>query len=217
MRRYVGLLLLWLAVFYLTLTHPLFPGWVWGLLMAAVFGALYRRFPAPVLLLSSGLLVGWAAGAALADFTGLRSLKLIGIGIALLVLSGRLGWGEAVAYLGGGLVAAGVVAGLLEVGAAPWVAVLLVGLGVYLLLAEAEERGYRREDEAEARFRKAVAWRKRKAEALGLRVDEVLSDEELSRVARAKDEAELREILGPEREDWVEELAALLWEAQRVP
>ena len=214
MRGYLGLALFWVGVVYLALTHPLFPGWVWGLLLAALVLALEHRRPVPGLRESGVLLFGWAVGAALADLTGLLSLKLVGVGSALWAL-GRLREAEGLRSLGATAVVAGGLVGLLEVGAAPWVALVLVALGLGLLLRGGEREG--EDPEFERRYRRLLAWRRAKAEVEGRRVDEVLSDEEVALLARAGSREELEAVLGPARGEWVEELAALLLEARRVP
>jgi len=216
MQAYLGLSLLWLATVYLALTHPGLPGWAWGLLMAGVFLWLSRRSRVPGLEESGVLLLGWGLGAMLADLAGLRSLKLIGLGTALWTLGTRQERSE-LGYLGVAVAAAGVLVGLFEVGAAPWVAALLVLAGVYVLLTRDADRSDDRSRDFEARYRKLVEWRLREARRRGLRVDQVLPDELLARLARAEDRWEVEEILGPEYRDRVEELAALLFEAQRVP
>jgi len=214
MRGYLGLALFWVGAVYLILTHPFLPGWAWGLLLAVLLLELERRYRIPGMQESGVLLFGWGVGAALADATGLFSLKLVGVGTALLAL----GWvrGEdGLRYLGAALVVAGGLVGLFEVGAAPWVALLLVAAGIWLLLRGGEPEG--EDPEFERRYRRLLAWRRQKAEERGLRVDEVLPDALLPELARAQDREAIEKALGPEREAWVEELAALLLEAQRVP
>lgn len=214
MRGYLGLALFWVGVVYLALTHPLVPGWVWGFLLAALVFALEHRRPAPGLRESGVLLFGWAVGAALADLTGLFSLKLVGVGSALWAL-GQLREAEGLGLIGGGMVLAGGLVGLLEVGAAPWVAFVLVVLGLGLLLRGGEREGG--DPEFERRYRRLLAWRRARAEAEGRRVDEVLSDEEVARLAGARSREEIEAVLGSERGGWAEELAALLLEARRLP
>ncbi len=214
MRGYLGLALFWVGAVYLILTHPFLPGWAWGLLLAVLLLELERRYRIPGMQESGVLLFGWGVGAALADATGLFSLKLVGVGTALLAL----GWvrGEdGLRYLGAALVVAGGLVGLFEVGAAPWVALLLVAAGIWLLLRGGEPEG--EDPEFERRYRRLLAWRRQKAEERGLRVDEVLPDALLPELARAQDREAIERAPGPEREEWVEELAALLLEAQRVP
>ncbi len=217
MAGFLGLLLIWVAAIYLALTHPFVPGWLWGALFAALLFALSRQSRVAGLLESAVVLLGWAVGAALADATGLFSLKLVGVGAALWAY-GAQSERSTFSYLGAGLVLAGALVGLFEVGAAPWVAFLALAVGVYLLLRggrfspSAEE-----EPEFEERYRRLLRWRLEEARRLGKRVDEVLPDELVPRLARAKDRSEIEEILGPERAEKVEELAALLLEAQRVP
>ncbi len=214
MRGYLGLALFWVGAVYLILTHPFLPGWAFGLLLAVLLLGLEHRYRIPGMQVSGVLLFGWGVGAALADATGLFSLKLVGVGTALFAL----GWARGedwLRYLGAALVVAGGLVGLFEVGAAPWVALLLVAAGIWLLLRGGETGG---EDvEFERRYRRLLAWRRQKAEALGLRVDEVLPDALLPELARVQDREAIEKALGPEREAWVEELAALLLEAQRVP
>ena len=211
---YLGLALIGVGVVYLTLTHPFFPGWVWGLLFAALFFALDVRFRSPALRASALLLFGWAVGAAFSDFTGILAFKLVGLGAAIWGL-GTLAEVEDIRFVGLALVVAGGIVGLFEVGAAPWVALVSVGVGVWLVVWGA--RRSPPDDGFEARYRRLLAWRRAKAEAVGKRVDEVLSDEEVARLARAESREELEAVLGPTRGEWVEELAALLLEAQRVP
>jgi len=212
MRAYLGLSLLWLAVVYLTLTHPLFPGWLWGMLMAGVFLALARRREGVGLEESGVLLLGWSVGAMLSDFTGLRSLKLVGVGAALWALGSRSRRPE-LWYLGVAVAGAGALVGLFEVGAAPWVAVVLALFGAYLLLKDSG-RSEAPPPSFEERYRKLVQWRLQEARRRGVRVDEVLSDEQVARLARARDRQEIEEILGAGQDERVE---ALLLEAQRVP
>ena len=214
MRGYLGLALFWVGAVYLILTHPFLPGWAFGLLLAVLLLGLERRYRIPGMQESGVLLFGWGVGAALADATGLFSLKLVGVGTALFAL----GWArgeDGLRYLGAALVVAGGLVGLFEVGAAPWVAILLVAAGIWLLLRGGEPGG--EDPELERRFRRLLAWRRQKAEVLGLRVDEMLPDALLPELARARDREAIEKALGPEREAWVEELAALLLEAQRVP
>jgi len=213
----IGLALLWLAVVYLALTHPLLPGWAWGLLAAGLFLWLAGRAQAPGLLESGVLLLGWGTGAMLADYLGLRALKLVGVGAALWALGTRKDQSELV-YLGAAVAAAGVLVGLFEVGAAPWVAGVLILLGVYFLLSR-EARGpetTRGDREFERRYRALLRWRLSEAERRGVRVDEVLSDEELARIARAESPEELEALLGP-HDPRLAELSLLLFEAKRVP
>ncbi len=214
MRGYLGLALFWVGAVYLILTHPFLPGWAFGLLLAVLLLGLERRYPIPGMQESGVLLFGWGVGAALADATGLFSLKLVGLGAALFAL----GWArgeDGLRYPGAALVVAGGLVGLFEVGAAPWVAILLVAAGIWLLLRGGEPGG--EDHELERRYRRLLAWRRQKAEALGLRVDEVLPDALLPELARAQDREAIEKALGPEREAWVEELAALVLEAHRVP
>jgi len=126
--RYLGAALLWAAALVLAITHPWLPGWAWGLLFAALFYYVGERLGERLLKQSGVLLLGWGLGAMLADLTGLFSLKLVGVGAALLALGGEL------AYLGAVVVGVGVLVGVFEVGVAPWLGVVLAGLGLFLLL-----------------------------------------------------------------------------------
>ena len=206
MRSYIGLGLIWIAAIYLALAQPFLPGWAWGILVAAAFLYLGKRTGGPGLTESGLLLLGWAVGAMLAEATGLYALKVVGVGAGVWAIGNMHGRTEIV-YLGGALVLIGVLQGLFEVGAAPWAALALIALGVWLLW---QERGQRREE-------KLRRWRREVAEREGKDEREVVSDEELDRLARARSKEEIKEILGEERANYVEELAALLFEAKRVP
>ena len=205
MRELVGLALFWLGAVYLALAHPWLPGWAWGILLAVLLFAIERRRPVPGLRESGVLLFGWGLGAALADATGLFSLKLVGVGSALWAL-GR-GGERGLEALGAALTVAGGLVGLFEVGAAPWVAVVLVAVGVALWLRGEGPR----EPEAEERYRRLVAWRIAEARQRGIRVDEVLPDELLPRLVRARSRREVEEVLGSEYADRAEAIVALLF------
>ncbi len=213
MRFYLGLTLVLAGALYLVLTHPGVPGWAWGLGFGLGFLLAAKKTKKDAYLWLGSLFTGWALGAFFADMLGLVSLRLLGLGAGLLVA----GWLEAVpaaTYGGAALVLVALAVGLFEVGAAPWVGLFLLALGAWLLLRQ-EPEPERTDARFEARYKKLLAWRKARAEAEHRRVDEVLSDEEVARLARAEDEEEIERALSPEHLGYVEELALLLLEANK--
>ncbi len=184
MEGLIGLFLYWVGALYLVLVHPLFPGWLWGLLVAGFALYLYLRRQDEGLFWTGMVWLGWAAGAAFADLLGLAGLKLLGVGLGLL-LAGDLHPRSEARTLGLALALAGVLVGLFEVGAAPWVGGLFLLIGIGLL--------YRRPGPGtpdapgfEARYRRLLAWRKAEAKRRGTTVDAVLPDDWVAALARGE-------------------------------
>jgi hypothetical protein len=213
MRFYLGLTLVLAGALYLVLTHPGLPGWAWGLGFGLGFLFAAKRTGREAYFWLGSLFLGWALGAFFADLLGLVSLRLLGLAAGLLV-AGWLEAAPAATYVGAALLMAALAVGLFEVGAAPWVGLILLVLGAWLLLRQEPEpaRGTPR---FEARYKKLLAWRKARAEAEHKRTDEVLSDEEVARLARAEDKEAIERALSPEHLGYVEELALLLLEANK--
>jgi len=182
MEGLIGLFLYWAGGLYLVLVHPLFPGWLWGLWVAGLALYLYLRRRDEGLFWTGMIWLGWAVGAAFADLLGLVGLKLLGVGLGL-TLAGDLHPRPEARTLGLALALAGVLVGLFEVGAAPWVGGLFLLLGVGLLYrrpALGTDGGF------EERYRRLLAWRKAEAERRGLTVDAVLPDEWVVALARGE-------------------------------
>ena len=196
-RYALGLGLAVLGVLYLIGRPPWGPGWLWGLLGAALFLGL-ARYGAPGT--ASGLgatLLGWALGAFAADGTGLESLKLVGAGLGL----GLWGWLEredAAAWAGGALLAAGALVFLWESPGGSLFALALAALGAILLLRTDERPaapGASQEGRAQV-FATLARWRNLTAAEQGTVNTGVLSDAELGCLAALDDPADVEAVAG---------------------
>ena len=216
MEAWLGLFLFWLGALYLALVHPLLPGWAWGLGVGGLALALYLRRRDEGLFWTGMVWAGWAIGAAFADLLGLTGLKLVGAGLGLF-LAGDLHPRPEARSLGLALALAGLLVGLFEVGAAPWVgaALLVAGLALLYRPPGGSDAGSGAPG-LEARYRRLLAWRKAEAERRGTTVDAVLSDAAVAELARIGDDPKaLRRLLGRGREADARAIEAILRESPR--
>lgn len=210
MQTYVGLFLYLLGAEYLILAHPLWPGWGWGLVLGSVLVWAFLRTGQPALLWGGAPLLGWGIGAAFADILGMEAFKLWGVGAGLWAVARIFAVSEA-AYVGVALLLVGGVVGLFEAGVAPWVALVLLFFGGWLLLVRSPEETSARTRDFEARYRALLRWRIEQARAEGRIVTEVLPDALVVALAEDRpDPEELARLLGDRAQAYLDALVEVL-------
>ena len=171
------------GIVYLIWFTPGLPSWGWALLGALIFFILAHLRGERAAAGYGILFLSWALGAMAADLTGLQSLKLVGAGL------GISAWGELegikpATWVGVAVALAGGLVFLWEAALGNWLALVLLGSGLYLALREPRNPRSQKSASIDDEFFKTILqWRNEEARRQKVLNTTIVSDEELACLA----------------------------------